>query len=216
MQLVKKVKIYPTEAQKNTLWSLSNLCRLVYNFALAERKDAYADTGKGVSYKKQQNNLPALKKHYPHYTAVYSKVLQMALRTLDANYQSFFALRRNKYEKGLHTSLHNTGNVSRFVGFLAYKAERLGKTLIEIDERNTTKTCCACGKRHDMPLWKREMICDCGNSLDRDRNSAVNIMARFLSQNALWTSYQHFADNMRKTGLSIDRCSYEAPSERVV
>jgi len=52
--------------------------------------------------------------------------------------------RRNKYEKGLHTSLHNTGHVSRFVGFLAYKAERLGKTLIEIDERNTTKTCCAC------------------------------------------------------------------------
>ncbi len=95
MQLVKKVKVYPTEAQTDTLWSLSNLCRLVYNFALAERKDTHADTGKGVSYKKQQNDLPLLKEQYPHYKAVYSKVLQMALRTLDANYRSFFALKRN-------------------------------------------------------------------------------------------------------------------------
>lgn len=407
MQLVKRVKIYPTESQTDTLWSLSNLCRIVYNFSLAERKDTYANTGKGVSYKKQQNDLPELKKQYPHYKAVYSKVLQMALRTLDANYRSFFALRRNgnkeaqppkfkgkkhfftmkynqsgfsfdgntitlshklndiplsfelpiilhdvsqvdvfqddkkqfwlsfvcdistqeyhdnelhqawdlgitkhtavniqgrftevtikrpdrywkskitsiqsrrdhckkyslrwkrlnanlnrmkrkssnqgrdfdhklskksventkantiivgdlnvkqlcqlnKYQKGLHASLHNTGHISRFVGFLAYKAERLGKRVIEIDERDTTKTCCSCGKRHNMPLSKREMMCDCGNLIDRDRNSAVNIMIRFLSQNALWTSYQHFADNVRQTGLSIDRRSYEAPSERVV
>jgi len=99
VQLVKKVKVYPTEAQKDTLWSLSNLCRLVYNFALAERKDAWDTEGKGVSYNKQQNDLPALKKHYPHYQAVYSKVLQMALRTLDSNYRSFFALRRKGDER---------------------------------------------------------------------------------------------------------------------
>ncbi len=49
-----------------------------------------------------------------------------------------------------------------------------------------------------MPLWKRTMSCDCGNVIDRDRNSAINIMLRFLSQNALWTSYQQFVGNLRQ------------------
>ncbi|NLA30230.1 MAG: transposase, partial [Methanomicrobiales archaeon] len=65
------------------------------------------------------------------------------------------------------------------------------------------KTCCGCGAVHDMPLWKRVMVCECGVVLDRDRNSAVNIMVRFLSQNASWTGYQQFADNLRKTGLGL-------------
>ncbi|MCX9076109.1 MAG: hypothetical protein OIN88_15905 [Candidatus Methanoperedens sp.] len=39
--------------------------------------------------------------------------------------------------------------------------------------------------------------------IDRDKNSAINIMLRFLSQNAMWTGYQQFADNLRNTGLTI-------------
>lgn len=88
----------------------------------------------------------------------------------------------NKYEKGLHKSMHNTGNISRFVRFLTYKAKIAGKRVIEINERGTTKTCCVCGKKQNMPLYKRIYRCDCGNAIDRDKNSAVNIMKRFLSQ----------------------------------
>jgi putative transposase len=54
-----------------------------------------------------------------------------------------------------------------------------------------------------MPLYKRIIKCDCGNEIDRDKNSTINIMFRFLSQNAKWTGYQLFTDNMRKTGLPI-------------
>jgi len=78
-----------------------------------------------------------------------------------------------------------------------------GKKVIDIDERYTSKTCYVCGKRHDMPLWKRIMECDCGNVLDRDRNSSISIMLRFLSQNAMWTGYQLFAYNLRQTGLPV-------------
>ncbi|MCX9028299.1 MAG: hypothetical protein OIN86_08980, partial [Candidatus Methanoperedens sp.] len=39
-----------------------------------------------VGYKKQQNDLPKTKEKYPKYKAVYSKVLQMAIRTLNADY----------------------------------------------------------------------------------------------------------------------------------
>ncbi len=52
-----------------------------------------------------------------------------------------------------------------------------------------------------MPTSERVMLCDCGNNIDRDRNSSINIMLRFLSQNALWTGYQQFVDNLRQYRL---------------
>lgn len=393
MQLTKKIRIYPSKEQETVLWDLAEKCRLIYNFALAERKEAYAK-GEKITYQMQQNRLVMVKKAYPDYGIAYSKVLQMALNQLDSDYRSFFALRRNgdetampprfksrkyfttmiynqsgfkieensielshkhhsgiklrfaipeecafgkvfqvtvfqdnskyflsivyeqaakayidnglyqafdlgisahtavnsygkfreftsqrpdkywnpivdsiqsrrdhckKYSNrwnhlqasfkkrkrkcsnqtkdfqhklnrkiidntrantiivgnlnvksmaqskqqssGLNRSTQNNGHLGRFVRFLTYKAELAGKKVIEIDEAYTSKRCYACNKEHNMPLWKRVMECDCGNVIGRDKNSSVSIMARFLSQNALWTGYQQFADNLRKTGL---------------
>jgi len=382
MQLTQQIKINPTKEQQKILWDLSEKCRLIYNFALKERKDNWLkikdqpkEERNYISYTYQQNQLPKIKQKYPEYDWVYSKVLQLVLRKLDANYKSFFSLRKNgdkdanppkfrgkkyfttmcynqsgykiengfvelshkhpsntnlkfeipdkfvfdkvyqtsiyqkdddfyisvvyenpekdyvdngkyqafdlgatkhvavnsvgkfieinnerpdrywepkieevqskrdhckkrtkkwkwydkklnkmkrkssnqlkdfqhklsrkivdntkantiivgklsvkkmiqinKHEKGLHRSLHNTGYISRFVRFLTYKSIMVGKRTIEINERGSTKTCCICGKKHDMPLYKRIMKCDCGNEIDRDRNSSVNIMNLFLSQ----------------------------------
>ena len=47
MHLTAKVKIYPTEEQKDILWKLWDQCKILYNLALAERKDAW-NTGKKV------------------------------------------------------------------------------------------------------------------------------------------------------------------------
>jgi putative transposase len=102
---------------------------------------------------------------------------------------------------GLNRSTQNNGYLGRFVRFLSYKAELAGKKVIEIDESYTSKECYACGELHGMPLWVRTMKCDCGNVIDRDRNSSVGIMLRFLSQFALWTGYQQFVGNLRNTGL---------------
>jgi len=411
MQLTKKIRIFPTPDQEEVLCYLSERCRLLYNFALAERRKEWelnnlkddfdvfpwGKTSYSVDYKKQQNDLPNLKEKYPKYKVVYSKVLQMAIRTLNADYNSFFEQRKNgdtdahppgfkgkeyfttmihnqsgfkirdntitltqyykkdipltfdipsseqfgrvyqvsvfkdknkyflsivhevpektyedngiyqaidlgitktvsavntrgkffetinprpdkywnpiidalqsrrdhckkksrkhhhihqsmtkrqkkrsnqikdiqhklsrrmidntkantiivgdldvkemaqskKATRGLNRSTQNNGYLSQFVGFLTYKAALAGKKVIEIDERYTSKTCYVCGKQHIMPLWKRTMECDCGNTLDRDRNSSINIMLRFLSQNARWTGYQQFADNLRQTGLPV-------------
>ncbi|CAG0960025.1 hypothetical protein METP3_00770 [Methanosarcinales archaeon] len=411
MQLTKKIRVFPTPDQEEVLCYLSERCRLLYNFALAERRKEWElnnlkddfdvfpwrKTSYSVDYKKQQNDLPNLKEKYPKYKAVYSKVLQMAIRTLNADYNSFFEQRKNgdtnahppgfkgkehfttmihnqsgfkiksstitltqyykkdipltfdipsseqfrrvyqvsifkdknkyflsivhdvpekpyedngiyqaidlgitktvsavntkgkffeaknprpdkywnqiidalqsrrdhckkksrkhnhihqsmtkrqkkrsnqikdiqhklsrrmidntrantiiigdldvkemaqskKATKGLNRSTQNNGYLSQFVGFLTYKATLAGKKVIEIDERYTSKTCYVCGKQHIMPIWKRTMECDCGNMLDRDRNSSINIMLRFLSQNARWTGYQQFVDNLRQTGLPV-------------
>ena len=370
MQLTQKIRIFPTQEQETVLWSLSEQCRLLYNFALAERIQAWEQNNlysyyqvfpwgkpEWIGYKEQQNSLPSLKKKFPKYKGIYSKALQMVLRTLDADFRSFFALRKNgdnnakpprfkgkkyfttmvynqsgfkvengsiklshkynevpltfsvpdtyefihvyqisvfydggdfyisvihevpekpyvdnglyqaidlgitktvtavntsgnffevnnprpdkywnpitdaiqsrrdhcrkgsnkwqhlhkamnkrknkcsnqirdvqhklsrkmvdntrantlivgdldvkempnsnKASSGLNRSTQNNGYLSRFVRFLTYKAELAGKKVIEIDERNTSKRCYACGKEHVMPLWKRTMDCDCGNT----------------------------------------------------
>ncbi len=411
MRLTQKIRIYPSLQQEVVLWDLSEKCRLIYNFALLERKEAYLK-GEKITYQIQQNGLVLTKKTYPKYGVVYSKVLQMTLNQLDSDYRSFFALRRNgdvtarpphfkskrafatmvynqsgfKFERGciklsskhpqgvllcfaipesfafgkvyqvtvfmdnkekyyvsvvyerkasvyvdnglyqafdlgvakhtgvnvhgrfiefansrhdsywnprlgrlqsrrdhckmksrkwralnnaykkhkrkcsrqtrdfqhklsrriventkantiivgdlyvkgmaqspkasagLNRSTQNNGCLSRFVRFLTYKAELAGKKVVEIDESYTSKECYVCGARHDMPLWIRVMKCDCGNVIDRDQNSSVNIMVRFLSQYALWTGYQQFVGNLRNTGLptpTLEVHSQEAPCANV-
>ncbi len=62
MQLAKKIQIYPTEEQINVRWELSDKCRIVYNFALADRKDAYDKEMCSVKYAEEQNKLPDFKK----------------------------------------------------------------------------------------------------------------------------------------------------------
>ena len=405
MQITQKIRIFPTPEQQEILNVLSEKCRLIYNFALKERIDKWENERKTASYIEQQNKLPEIKKQYPEYKWVYSKVLQMVLRTLDADFKSFYALRKKdenaspprfkgkkyfttmvynqsgfkvhgykitlsqnynneiplefttefsfdeckikqvtvfkkddkyflsiayeieekeyidnlkyqaidlgvsnivtavntngkfiqipnnradkywqpkieqlqsradhckkdsikwkmlndrlhkmkrkcanqlkdfqhklskeiventkantiivgdldvkdmsskkqgqkKRDRSLHRAMQNTGCLSRFVQFLTYKAKIIGKKVIEINERYTSKTCYACGKKHDMKLYKRNMKCDCGNNMDRDKNSAINIMIRFLSQNAYVDGLDIFMSNLRKTG---EKSSQEAP-----
>jgi putative transposase len=128
--------------------------------------------------------------------------------------------------KGLNRATQNTGTLGRFVQFLTYKSQRVGKRLIEFDERNSSRECYVCGKLHYMPIWQRVMRCECGNVICRDKNSCVVIMKRYLSQNAKWTGYQAFLDNLRHTAngkTKVPSPSYgygsedsqEAPSVRV-
>ncbi len=112
--------------------------------------------------------------------------------------------KNHKYTKSLHRGVHNTGHLGRFVELLIYKAKLIGKRVIVIDERATSKTCAFCGhKKEQMPLSKRIYHCEvCESVIDRDQNSAINIVKRFLSRNALCTGYQQFitsVDNLRQT-----------------
>lgn len=88
-----------------------------------------------------------------------------------------------KRTKGLHRSVQNEWGLFQFVAMIRYKAQRNGKDLHIISERYTSKDCSGCGYRQDMPLWKRTYQCpQCGLVMDRDENSARNILARFLAR----------------------------------
>ena len=82
--------------------------------------------------------------------------------------------------KQLNRSIQNNWGISDFISKLEYKCQLKGIHFFKINESWTSKKCCVCGKIHDMPLNKRQMICECGNNLDRDLNSSINIFNRFV------------------------------------
>ncbi|MBY9007506.1 MAG: helix-turn-helix domain-containing protein, partial [Candidatus Lokiarchaeota archaeon] len=54
MKLTQKIRVNPSKEQEHLLWILSEKCRLLYNFALAERIENY-----------QQNKRTSMeKRHY--------------------------------------------------------------------------------------------------------------------------------------------------------
>ncbi|HEX4206750.1 MAG TPA: transposase, partial [Ktedonobacteraceae bacterium] len=72
-----------------------------------------------------------------------------------------------------------------FVQMLRYKCVLFGKELAILDERDASKTCSSCGHKQVMPLYKRTYRCpntDCRLVMDRDENSAVNILKRYLAR----------------------------------
>jgi putative transposase len=59
---------------------------------------------------------------------------------------------------------------------LTYKADWYGKEVrVIIRWFPSTKMCSSCGMLHNMKLSDRTMNCDCGFSMDRDLNAAINI-----------------------------------------
>ncbi len=83
-------------------------------------------------------------------------------------------------------SIHDAG-WAQFVGMLAYKADRYGRTLVKVGRfEPTSQVCSACG-HHDgpKPLQVREWTCPaCGTVHDRDHNAAKNIKAAGLAVTA--------------------------------
>lgn len=78
----------------------------------------------------------------------------------------------------LARSVHDAG-WSTFVGMLAYKAQRAGRTFAKVDRWfPSTRACSTCGAVGEAkPLHVREWTCSCGATHDRDVNAARNILA---------------------------------------
>jgi len=80
----------------------------------------------------------------------------------------------------------NDAGWNMFANFLAYKAEGAGCKVVFVDPKDTSKICNRCGNlRDDLSLWDRTYICpNCELSIDRDLNSAVNILIRATAGHA--------------------------------
>jgi putative transposase len=84
----------------------------------------------------------------------------------------------NKYDRGKRRNFRLAA-LGILTHMLSYKAEEAGRKLIKVDPRNTTQLCSRCGRLIPKDLSVRIHICPyCGLILDRDTNSAKNVLIR--------------------------------------
>ena len=94
---------------------------------------------------------------------------------------------KKDYKTKLNKSTQNEGLLSRFKGFLKYKAENKGLNFLLMNEAYTSQTNCLTGERElSSNLSIREVELSPGFIVDRDINSAVNI-AKICGD--LWLSH---------------------------
>ncbi len=72
---------------------------------------------------------------------------------------------------------------AQFHGFLSYKAQERGLTVVKIDPRHTSQTCSHCGyqARNNRRSQSLFLCRKCGYSLNADLNAAVNIQQKYLA-----------------------------------
>lgn len=88
---------------------------------------------------------------------------------------------KEKRNRKLNRAMQNNWLLATFIRLLEYKTLLIGNKVIKVNEAWTSKTCCKCGTiNHDLQLSDREYNCECGNSINRDLNGAINIWKQYL------------------------------------
>lgn len=91
---------------------------------------------------------------------------------------------RTKIKRKTETSRRIHGwSFAQLRGFIEYKAEERGCTVVAVDPRHTSQTCSACGHRARNNRRSRGLFqCrECGFTLNADLNAARNIRAKYLA-----------------------------------
>jgi putative transposase len=84
----------------------------------------------------------------------------------------------------LAKSVHDAG-WSSFLSILTNKAENASLLAIAVNASGTTQDCSNCGMKVPKKLHERWHECQCGCSLDRDHNAAINIKNRAVGHSVL-------------------------------
>lgn len=98
MKLVKKIKIKINKECKEYLNFASERCRLIYNFSLHDKIEAYKKNKTNISIYELKKQLPKIKEEYPEYKNVYNKCLSAMYFRLNKAYNYFFK-KNNKFPK---------------------------------------------------------------------------------------------------------------------
>jgi putative transposase len=87
----------------------------------------------------------------------------------------------NKNKKGIRKSFHKS-NISMFLQFLGYKCQSNNINLTKIDEKWTTQLNCLTGKIFKKRIELNDRLVQLSDTIiiDRDINSAINIMKRWF------------------------------------
>jgi putative transposase len=89
------LKVSTAQAESIDRWMES--LRLLYNYSLADRREAFQN-GKKINYYDQARELKDLKKQFPRYKEVNAQALQQCLGQLERSFKAFFE-KRSSYPK---------------------------------------------------------------------------------------------------------------------
>ena len=143
---------------------------------------------KRVSAKKQRKQRDSLHKA-SHLIA--HKLVERTVVVGDLSQRQMVTNEHQAKNRFKNRAVYNDWGLYTFTEMLTYKCQLYGKELVFLDERNTSKMCSRCGHLQPMPLWKRTYRCtNCGLVMDRDDNSAVNILTRYLARRGPHTSFE--------------------------
>jgi putative transposase len=164
---------------------VSNPLYLKESLGLLKKKQQELSRKKRGSHNRHKAKIQLAKLH-EHITQQRTDFLHK-LTTQLVKQNSFIAVEKLNI-RSMQTSAYNSRNINdsswgKFLQLLDYKAESAGCQVVKVDPNNTTKQCSHCGELQDMPLHIRQYDCpNCGMSMDRDKNSAINILKRALEQ----------------------------------
>ena len=80
-------------------------------------------------------------------------------------------MRNNKLSKSISDS-----SWAKFIHMLEYKAESAGGQVIKVNPNGTTQECSNCKSIIHKKLSDRKHECSCGLKVNKDYNSAINIL----------------------------------------
>jgi len=83
-------KLKPTKPQLAAMEQTLEVCRRLYNGALAERKDAWENERRSVNFAQQCAALPALKEKSEYLPNIHSQVLQDVMHRVNRSFENFF------------------------------------------------------------------------------------------------------------------------------
>lgn len=95
-----RFRLYPNKKQEKILENQLTLCRWLYNYFLAQRRDFFKEKKISISCYQQIKELPELKKERPELRKVYPQVLQEVTKRVDRTFQNFFQRIKAKQKAG--------------------------------------------------------------------------------------------------------------------
>jgi putative transposase len=179
-------RVYSIGGMKGTRWYNKQLDKLDRNRARCKKKSRryihLSQVRARISQKKRNKRRDSLHKA-SHLIA--HRLVESTVVIGNLSQRQMVTKAHTEHLKALHRAVYNDWGLYDFVQMLTYKCLLAGKTLALEDEHDTSKRCSCCGNMQPMLLYKRVYRCsnpECLLVLDRDENSARNILQRYLAR----------------------------------
>ena len=85
-----KVRAFPNKTTERYLLETMNHCRILYNNAIIERRNAYKHSGKSLSYFHQCYHVKVIREENDEYRTMDARLLYTTLKRVQTTYQKFF------------------------------------------------------------------------------------------------------------------------------